>query len=51
MKSSKQARRDGRTLFNVCRVNGVLDESRVRDAVSRMIASKPRGYLATLAHF
>ena len=42
MKISKQARRDGRDLFNACRVNGVLDESRVRDAVTRVIAAKPR---------
>ena len=51
MKITKQARRDGRDLFNACRVNGVLDESRVRDAVSRVIAAKPRGYLAALTHF
>jgi len=51
MKITKQARRDGRDLFNACRVNGVLDESRVRDAVTRVIAAKPRGYLAALTHF
>lgn len=51
MKISKQARRDGRDLFNACRVNGVLDESRVRDAVTRVIAAKPRGYLGALSHF
>ena len=51
MKISKQARRDGKTLFNICRVDGVLDESRVRQAVSSVIAQKPRGYLATLSHF
>lgn len=51
MKISKQARRDGRDLFNACRVNGVLDEGRVRDAVTRVIAAKPRGYLGALSHF
>lgn len=51
MKISKQARRGGKALFNICRVNGVLDESRVRQAVSGVIAQKPRGYVATLSHF
>jgi F-type H+-transporting ATPase subunit delta len=51
MKISKQARRDGKALFNTCRVNGVLDENRVRRAVSSVIAQKPRGYVATLSHF
>lgn len=51
MKISKQARRDGRDLFNACRVDGVLDEARVRDAVTRVIAAKPRGYLGALSHF
>lgn len=51
MKISKQAKRDGKTLFNVCRVNGVLDEQRVRQAVSAVIERKPRGYLAALHHF
>lgn len=50
MKISKQSRRDGRTLFNACRVNGVLDENRVRAAVAAVIKSKPRGHVATLAH-
>jgi F-type H+-transporting ATPase subunit delta len=51
MKISKQSRRDGKTLFSVCRVNGVLDENKVREAVAQVIAQKPRGYLATLQHF
>ena len=51
MKISKQARRDGKTLFNICRVNGVLDENRVRQAVKSVIAEKPRGYVAALSHF
>jgi len=51
MKISKQARRDGKALFNTCRVNGALDEQRVRLAVKSVIAAKPRGYLATLSHF
>ena len=51
MKISKQARRDGKALFNTCRVNGVLDENRVRQAVKAVVAEKPRGYVATLSHF
>ena len=51
MKISKQARRDGKALFNTCRVNDVLDESRVRQAVSTVIAQKPRGYVGILSHF
>jgi F-type H+-transporting ATPase subunit delta len=51
MRISKQSRRDGKALFNACRVNGVLDEGRVRQAVTQVIAQKPRGYFATLHHF
>jgi F-type H+-transporting ATPase subunit delta len=51
MKISKQARRDAKALFNTCRVNGVLDENRVRQAVKSVVTGKPRGYVATLSHF
>jgi len=51
MKSSKQTRRDGRDLFNACRVNGVLDEQKVRDAVRAVLSQKPRGYLQILSQF
>jgi F-type H+-transporting ATPase subunit delta len=51
MKISKQARRDGKALFNTCKVNGVLDENRVRQTVSAVIGQKPRGYVAILSHF
>jgi len=51
MKISKQARRDGKSLFNTCKVNGVLDENRVRQTVSAVINQKPRGYVAILSHF
>jgi len=51
MKISKQSRRDAKALFGACRVNGVLDESRVRQAVTSVIAGKPRSYVATLTHF
>ena len=51
MKISKQARRDAKQLYRFCRVNGVLDEGRVRQAVQQVIAIKPRGYFAILSHF
>ncbi len=51
MKISKQARRDAKQLYRVCRVNSVLDEGRVRQTVQQVIATKPRGYFAILSHF
>lgn len=51
MKISKQSRRDGKTLFNACRINGVLDDSRVRQALGAVVQAKPRGHLGTLTHF
>ena len=51
MKISKQARRDAKQLYRFCRVNAVLDEGRVRQAVQQVIATKPRGYFAILSHF
>lgn len=51
MKISKQARRDSKALFNTCKVNGVLDENRVRQTVGAVIAQKPRGYVGILSHF
>ncbi len=51
MKLTKQARRDAKQLFRGCLVNGLLDENRVRQTVSAVIARKPRGFLAILSHF
>ena len=51
VKISKQARRDAKELFHACRVNGVLDEAKVRQVVQQVIAAKPRGYFAILSHF
>ena len=51
MKISKQARRDAKQLFNVCKVSGVLNEDRVRQTVGVVIEKKPRGYVGILAHF
>ena len=51
MNISKQSRREAKQLYRACVVNGVMDEGRVRETVSKVIASKPRGYLGILAHF
>ena len=51
MKISKQARRNAKELFGACRVNGLLDEAKVRQVVQQVIAAKPRGYIAILSHF
>ncbi len=51
MKISKQARRDAKRLFNVCKVSGVLDEGRVRQPATAVIDQQPRGFVAILSHF
>lgn len=51
MKISKQARRGGKALFNACKANGLLDENRVRQTVTQVLAQKPRGYMSVLSHF
>jgi F-type H+-transporting ATPase subunit delta len=49
MKISKQAQRDARQLFRTCRVNGLLDESRVRQTLTLLAEKKPRGYVEILS--
>ena len=51
MKTSKLARREAKALFRACFVNGLLDESRARQAVAQVLQSRPRDYLAILTHF
>jgi F-type H+-transporting ATPase subunit delta len=51
MKISKQARRDAKGLFRSCRVNGLLDEQRVRQTVQAVVRAKPRGLVGILSHF
>lgn len=51
MKISKQARRDAKQLFRACQADGMLDEARVRQTVTAVIAQKPRGYMGILHHF
>ena len=49
MKISKQAQRDARQLFRNCQVDGLLDESRVRQAFALVLAQKPRRYIEILS--
>lgn len=51
MKIGKQARRDAKDLFLACKREGVLDEARVRQTVTHVLAAKPRNYLGVLTHF
>lgn len=48
---NKQAKRDAKELFRLCRVNGLLNEDRVRQVVQHISESGHRNSLATLAHF
>ncbi|MEI7533173.1 MAG: F0F1 ATP synthase subunit delta [Verrucomicrobiae bacterium] len=49
MKISKQAQRDARQLFRACRVNGLLDENRVRQTLVLLGEKRPRGYVEILS--
>lgn len=49
MKISKIAAATARRLFGLCQVNGQLDDNKLRDLVSKIIATKPRDFQAILA--
>src|SRR5271170_6425977 len=51
MKIKKQERREAKELFRSCVNSGLLEEGRVRQAVSSVLAQKPRGYAGILTHF
>jgi len=51
MKTTRQIKREGKRLFRLCLVNGLLDEGRTRQVVQRIIKAKRRGGLALLSHF
>ncbi|MBU3664668.1 MAG: F0F1 ATP synthase subunit delta [Chthoniobacterales bacterium] len=51
MTSPREARKNARSLFRSCLVNGKLDASRVRAVTDALAADKPRGYLAILQSF
>jgi F-type H+-transporting ATPase subunit delta len=50
MKASKLSRREAKQLFRSCIIEGLLDESRVRQVLEQALAAKPRGYLALLSY-
>lgn len=49
MKISKIAAATARRLYGLCQVDGQLDDNRLRDLVSKLIASQPRDYRAILS--
>jgi F-type H+-transporting ATPase subunit delta len=49
MKISKLALREARQLFRSCRVNGLPDENRIRQAVQLLGEKKPRGFVEILS--
>ena len=49
MKISKLALREARQLFRSCRVNGLLDENRVREVVASLMEKKSRGYIEVVS--
>jgi F-type H+-transporting ATPase subunit delta len=51
MKPTKQTRREGKLLFRLCLVNGLLDEARARQVMQQIAVAKPRGCLALLVYF
>ena len=51
MTVSKQAIRQARELLRACQTDGLMDEGRVRAAVRRVLAARPRGWVAMLEHF
>ena len=51
MKTSRQAQREARQLFQLCRVDGVVDENRVRQIVQRMLDGRRAGSLEVLGLF
>ncbi len=51
MLTSKNIKRQARELFQLCKVDNVLDENRIRLAVEGVIRKKPRGHLQILKFF
>ncbi|MGA2686164.1 MAG: F0F1 ATP synthase subunit delta [Verrucomicrobiota bacterium] len=49
MKISKLAQREARQVFRSCRVNGLLDDSRVRQATALLLAKRPHRYVEILS--
>ncbi len=51
MKTARQAQREARKLFRICLVNGLLDQTRARTVVRRMVDSNRPGTLPVLTRF
>jgi F-type H+-transporting ATPase subunit delta len=51
MKINKRAKREAKLLFRACLVNGVLDESRVRQVLQLVATAGHRDCPAILSHF
>ncbi len=49
MKISKVAAATARRFYGLCQVNGQLDDNKLRDLVSKLIAAQPRDYRAILS--
>ncbi|MGB2625325.1 MAG: F0F1 ATP synthase subunit delta [Candidatus Acidiferrum sp.] len=51
MKITKKAKREAKRLYRYCLPNGLLDESRARQVVQRVVATGGRNCLPILMHF
>ena len=51
MKITKTVQKEGKQLYRLCLVDGLLDEGRVRDVAQRVSASSQRKGPALLQHF
>jgi F-type H+-transporting ATPase subunit delta len=51
VRATRRDARAARKLYRLCLVDGLLDESRVRTVVRRIIEGSRRGGLGALAHF
>ena len=51
MKTSRQAQREARQLYQLCRVGDALDEHRVRQVVQRVLDEHRAGSLEVLSFF
>jgi F-type H+-transporting ATPase subunit delta len=51
MKTIRQTKREAKRLLRLCRVNGLLEENRVRRVVQTILDGKRRGGLALVSHF
>jgi F-type H+-transporting ATPase subunit delta len=50
MKISRDARKRAKKLYRFCAPEGHLDENRIRQVITQLIAEKPRHYLGMIGH-